>query len=213
MKLIIFDLDGTLVNTVIDLNAGINYALKKNGFPTKRVEQTSKAIGNGIAITIARSLPKDVTDEAKARVLKDFREYYKDHYLDNSTIYSGMINVLKRLKEQGHKLAVATNKLDEIAKQMINALYPNFFDYVQGDIPELPKKPDPYLLKTVISKFDVDNSEVIYVGDSEVDVLTAKNAGVKVILADYGYHHDEEFYKENSGHHIKHPNELLDVIE
>lgn len=213
MKLIIFDLDGTLVNTVVDLNAGINYALEKNGYPTQPVEHTAHAIGNGIAITIARSLPEDASEEVKTQVLKYFREYYKDHYLDNSTIYPGMTNVLTLLKENGHKLAVATNKLDQIAREMINTLYPNIFDYIQGDISEFPKKPDPFLLRTVIQHFGIDRSDVVYVGDSEVDVLTAKNANVRLILVDYGFHRSNDFLYDYSGIHIKSPNELLDVIK
>ena len=211
MKLIIFDLDGTLVNTVVDLNAGINYGLSKNGYPLKSVEHTAHAIGNGIAITISRSLPEDASEEIKAQVLKDFREYYRKHYLDNSTIYPKMDEVLTKLKEKGYKLAVATNKLDEIAKDMINALYPNIFDYIQGDIPEYPKKPDPYLLSKVISEFGVDKADVIYVGDSEVDILTAKNAEVELILVDYGFHRNEEFLQYQDATHIKEPKDLLKI--
>ena len=209
-KLFIFDLDGTLVNTVVDLNAAINHGLKNNNFPTVSVEYTAKAIGNGIAITIWRSLPEGTSEEAHKRVLSDFRKYYREHYLDNSKPYPEMVETLTLLKNRGYLLAVATNKLDEIATKMINALFPNIFDLIQGDLPEFPKKPDPYLLNKVINKLGVDKSDVVYVGDSEVDIETAINAGVKLILVDYGYHRTEKFLKDSRGLHIKSPKELLD---
>ena len=209
-KLFIFDLDGTLVNTVIDLNAAINYGLKNNNFSTVSVEHTKKAIGNGIAVAVSRSLPEDASIEEHKRVLSDFRKYYCEHYLDNSKPYPKMVKTLTLLKNNGYLLAVATNKIDEVATKMINALFPNIFDFVQGDLPESPKKPDPYLLNKVINKFGVDKSNVTYVGDSEVDVETAINAEVKLILVDYGYHRSKEFLKDNRGLHINSPEELLD---
>ena len=207
--LYIFDLDGTLVNTVKDLNASINYGLVNHGFAPVSVEHTAKAIGNGIAITIWRSLPENTSEEEHAKVLADFRKYYRDHYLDNSKPYPNMLETLTRLKNKGYKLAVATNKLDEIARKMIATLFPNIFDFVQGDLPEYPKKPDPYLLNKVINQFGADKSDVYYVGDSEVDIETATNAGVNLILVDYGFHRSEEFLKDNRGTHIKSPEELL----
>lgn len=209
-KLFIFDLDGTLVNTAIDLNAAINYGLKNNNFPTVSVRHTKKAIGNGIAVAVSRSLPEDASIEEHKRVLSDFRKYYREHYLDNSKSYPKMVKTLTKLKNNGYLLAVATNKIDEVATIMINTLFPNIFDFVQGDLPETPKKPDPYLLNKVINKFGVDRSDVTYVGDSEVDIETAINAGVKLILVDYGYHRSEEFLKDNQGLHINSPEELLD---
>ena len=139
-KLLIFDLDGTLVDTVVDLNASINHALKKYHFDTKSVEHTAKAIGNGISITLFRSLPEDVDPKKHEKVLKAFRKHYKHHFLDNSKAYPGMIETLRRLKDKGFLLAVATNKLDEISKKMINKLYPNIFDIIQGDLPDLPER-------------------------------------------------------------------------
>ena len=209
-KLLIFDLDGTLVNTVEDLNNGINYALNKNGYPSRSVDHTAHAIGNGIFVTILRSLPYE--DEAAAKIcLKDFRNFYKEHYLDNSFAYIGMKDALIKLKERGYLLAVATNKLDEIAKKMIDRLYPNIFDIVQGDSPYLPKKPDPTIINQVIDDLGVNKTKTTYIGDSEVDIQTAKNAEVDLILVDYGFHRSKSFLCDESGRHIKEPRELLKI--
>lgn len=211
-KLLIFDLDGTLVNTVMDLNAGINYSLKMNGYPLKSIEHTSKAIGNGISITLYRSLPIDISEEEHAKILKDFRYYYKDHYLDNSLPYEGMLDTLKEFKKRGFVLAVVTNKLDSIAKQMIYTLFPNIFDIVQGDKEGLPKKPDPSVINLVIEELKFDKSDVFYIGDSEVDIETANNAGIKLVLVDYGFHRSYEYLKDSRGVHVQKPEELLKVI-
>ena len=181
-KLLIFDLDGTLVNTVKDLNSGINYALTKNGYPRRSIKHTSKAIGNGIYITILRSLPSE-DESAGKKCLIDFRNYYRNHYLDNSKRYSGMLMALRNLKRKGYLLAVATNKLDEIANKMIEELYPKIFDMVLGDKEGLEKKPNPAMINLIIKQLDVNKKEVTYIGDSEVDILSASNAGVKLVLA------------------------------
>lgn len=209
-KLYIFDLDGTLVDTVVDLNAGINYALNKHGYPHRSVEHTAHAIGNGIYVTLLRSLPIEDPEIAK-ELLSDFRAYYREHYLDNSIRYRGMLNTLKSLKKNGHLLAVATNKLDEIAKDMINTLYPNVFDLIQGDDGLTPIKPDPTNIDKIIYYFQIDKENAIYIGDSEVDISTAINANIKLVLVDYGFHRGDDFLKDNSGIHIKRPNQLLKI--
>lgn len=211
-KLIIFDLDGTLVNTVVDLNASLNYAFKVNYFPNRSVEATAKAIGNGIYTTIIRLLPSSATKSDYDKCLLDFRNHYLNHYLDNSLPYEGMLETLKALKESGYYLAVATNKLDEVAKNMVNNLYPNIFDIVRGDNPSTPKKPDPTMINSVIDELNIDKGNVYYVGDSEVDIESASNAGVKLILADYGFHRSEEFVINNKAPHIKEPKDLLKIF-
>ena len=209
-KLFIFDLDGTLVNTVKDLNAGINYVLKKNGYPTKSVKHTAQAIGNGIFKTILRSLPNE-DDEVAKKCLIDFRDYYSNHYLDNSKRYRGMLTALTMLKKQGILLAVATNKLDRVARDMVNTLYPDLFDLIYGDTLDSPIKPDPAVINKIIKELNIGRRNVYYIGDSEVDIETAYNAKVKLILVDYGFHRSDKFLSNNSGIHIQKPKELLDI--
>ena len=210
-KLLIFDLDGTLINTVKDLNSGINYALTKNGYPRRSIKHTSKAIGNGIYITILRSLPSE-DENAGKKCLIDFRNYYRNHYLDNSKRYSGMLMALRNLKRKGYLLAVATNKLDEIANKMIEELYPDIFDMVLGDKEDLEKKPNPAMINLIIKQLDVNKKEVTYIGDSEVDILSASNAGVKLVLADYGFHREDEFLNFKKAIHIRKPIDLLKLF-
>lgn len=212
-KLLIFDLDGTLLNTVADLNQSLNYAFRKNGVPERSVEHTAHAIGNGISITIYRSLPEGASEELHDQALKDFRIHYRNHYLDNTLPYDGMLDTLVELKKRGYLLAVATNKLDEIAKDMISTLFPNIFDVVIGDLLSLPKKPDPTIIDMVINILGVERSNVTYIGDSEVDIESASNAQVDLILVNYGFHRTEEFLDYQEVKHIDKPNELLNLFK
>ena len=210
-KLLIFDLDGTLVNTVGGLNKSLNYAFNKNGLPSRSVEHTAKAIGNGIVITIKRSVPENTSQEVLDQILLDFRFHYKTHYLDNSYPYIGMKETLLTLKSSGHLLAVATNKLDEIAKKMLNELFPDIFDIIQGDCPEFKKKPNPEIINHVVKTLGVDKSDVLYIGDSEVDIESARNAAVDFVLCDYGFHRSDEFLSYKNAKHIKEPKDLLSL--
>lgn len=211
-KLVIFDLDGTIINTVKDLNAGINYALRKNGFEEKSVEHTVKAIGNGIAKTIWRSLPEGTSEEMHLKCFNDFRSYYKEHYLDYSIPYNGMLDTLVELKRRGYFLAVATNKLHEIAVNIVEHFFPNVFDLIQGEGKNFSPKPNPEMINYVINTLNIDKTKVTYVGDSEVDILSAETAHIPLILVNYGFHRGEEFFQNKSVPHIDTPNELLDLL-
>ncbi len=207
-KLFIFDLDGTLVNTVGGLTYSLNLAFRKNALPEVNVNQTSKAIGNGILITIRRLVPNDTSEETIQKCFRDFREFYKMHYMVETVPYTGMLRTLRALKTRGYKLAVATNKLDEIAKEMLSTMFPDIFDMIVGDSPLFPKKPDPAIINHIVASFHVSKEETVYIGDSEVDVESAANAGVDLILVDYGFHRSEDFLKIKAKH-ISKPQELL----
>lgn len=211
-KLFIFDLDGTLVNTVGGLNKSLNHAFYKNGLPLTDINRTAHAIGNGILITIRRLVPSGTSEQTIMNCLSDFRDYYKTHYMDDSFPYDGMFETLKELKKHGLKLAVATNKLDEIAKQMIKEMFPNIFDIIIGDSTLFNKKPDPMIINHITSYFNLNKEETIYIGDSEVDKESADNAGVDLILVDYGFHRFDDFYSIKAKH-ISKPHELLNCVK
>ena len=124
-KLLIFDLDGTLINTLKDLNASSNFALKKFNYPLRTLEQTRCDIGNGVAMLIARSIPEGISNPDYPEVLRIFREHYIHHYLDNSLPYPEVKNVVEELKRQGYLLAVVSNKFDEGAKKLVSFYFPN----------------------------------------------------------------------------------------
>jgi phosphoglycolate phosphatase len=196
-RLIIFDLDGTLINTVKDLNIAVNYALKQYNYPLRSIEQTTADIGNGVAKLIERSIPGGLNNPNYTECLATFKTYYKAHYFENSFPYQNVKETLNNLKETGYLLAVVSNKFDEGAKKLVNFYLPNIFDRIQGSIPELNYKPSSDLVNKVLKELDVNTNEALYVGDTNVDYETAVNSNLDCVLVSYGYR-NEEYLKEHT---------------
>ena len=191
-KLIIFDLDGTLIDTVKDLNIAVNHAIKDYGYEARTVEQTRNDIGNGVAMLIARSIPLGMDNLYYHDILKEFRSYYVEHYFDNSFPYPNVKETLTDLKKKGYKLAVVSNKFDEGAKKLVTLYFKNIFDIIQGQIPELRPKPYPDLVEKVLKELNIDKNDALYIGDTEVDYQTAINSNIDIILETYGYRNKKQ---------------------
>ena len=171
-KLIIFDLDGTLINTVADLNEAVNYSLNKFNYPLRTSGNTTNDIGNGVAKLIERSIPGGLNNPNYEEVFRLFREYYCLHYFKHSRPYPEVEKILKYLKEKGYVLAVVSNKFDEGAKNLITHFFPNIFSRIQGAVPELRYKPYPDLVNKVLEELAITPQETVYIGDTEVDYQT-----------------------------------------
>lgn len=212
-KVIIFDLDGTLINTVKDLNISVNFSLEKHGYDIRSIEQTTLDIGNGVAKLIERSIPQGRNNKDYDSCLKVFKDYYREHYFDNSFAYPGIPELLKLLKSQGYKLAVVSNKFNEGANKLVSARLPNYFDIIQGEDKNFPTKPDPTMMNYVIKKLGVKKEDCLYVGDTEVDYESAKNAGIDVVLVAYGYRNMAFLHKNlKDVPIIETPLQLLDLL-
>ena len=198
-KLIIFDLDGTLVDTVEDLKVAVNVGLAAFNQPTKDLRFVTKAIGNGVETLIARCLDKGFDNPFYKDVLNTFRKYYLTHYDVYTKPYQNVLNTLLILKERGYILSVCTNKLHEAAVDLINKYFPNIFDYVLGSKPNIPKKPNPEMIEQILDYFNILNKdEVLYIGDTNVDIEVAKNANVPFVLVSYGYRNKKELEEIDS---------------
>lgn len=191
-KLIIFDLDGTLINSIEDLHISVNYSLKKNNYPLVTLEHTRKSIGNGVAMLMKRSLPSNISEKDYKKALNDFEDYYQIHKLDHTKPYDNMLKTLKILKEKGFLLAVSTNKIEDAAKKIIDKYFKNIFITVCGDNNIRKKKPAPDSIIEIKRRINSDLKEIYYVGDSEVDYLTAVNSNCTPIIVSYGYRTKEE---------------------
>lgn len=191
-KLLIFDLDGTLINTLIDLKNAVNHALNLKNYPNRSIEQVRKDIGNGVAKLIARSIPNGEDNPDYQCVLSEFRKYYSIHYKDFTSPYPHVFDVLQKLKEESYILAVATNKIIDVARTLIDNMYPSLFDYVQGDEPGMEKKPHPMMLESLCKRFNVNKNEAFYIGDTNVDMEVAENAQIDYVLVTYGYRKKDE---------------------
>lgn len=193
-KLAIFDLDGTLCNTLEDICNASNYALRKNGYPEHDLSIYSFFIGNGARTLMLRILPEGCQTEENAHILrKDFVEYYDSHCVDNAKAYEGINQLLVELSAMGVSLAVASNKYQAAVEKMIIYMFPNVkFDVICGHKVGYPLKPDPSIIFSVIEQLDIPKRDVIYIGDSGVDMEAAARAAVDSIGVTWGYRSRKE---------------------
>ncbi|MDY6226461.1 MAG: HAD family hydrolase [Clostridium sp.] len=212
-KVAIFDLDGTLLNTLDDLANACNYALNKFSFPTHEVEEYKKFIGNGIYKLVERAVPNNKKDkETVEKVLEIFSEYYNEHMIEMTKPYEGIITLLDELRVKGIKLAVVSNKKHEFTIEIVNKYFGNRFDVVLGHRENYKEKPDPTSVLEIIKKFNVSKSECIYIGDSNVDVMTARNSGIKCIGVSWGFRGKEELAKAQADYLADNTIELKNII-
>ena len=186
--LLIFDLDGTLADTIAGIRDGVNLAMEKYGYPSRSYEEIRLAIGNGARLLIQRSMPKEVAENEKLvdRVLTDYDALYETTYA-NCEVYEGMRETLTTLKKRGYTLAVLSNKQDYYVKEMTWALFgKELFSFVAGQT-DLPKKPNPTVPLMIAEQFGFSARECVFIGDSEVDVKTAQNAGMTAVSCSWGY--------------------------
>ncbi len=192
----IFDLDGTLADTLCDLADATNFALEKLGYSVHPYESYKKFVGNGVQKLCYRALPDDKKDDTE-RLLEIFSDYYGRHFLDKTELYDGMKNCLDILRENNVNLAVATNKPQNFARQIVNKLLPEYnFIKILGGCSERPKKPDTAIINEILSELP-ENNKVFMIGDSNVDIQTAKNSGISSIGCVWGFRGRAEL--ENAG--------------
>lgn len=189
IKLVIFDLDGTLIDSLEDITRAVNHATRPYGIAEKSIAEMGDLLGTGISILIDRVLA-DRRDELKEDVLKRFMDYYSDHLVEYTTVYSGVKDVLENLV--GNKRAVVTNKREQFAKTMLTELgIGSYFDSILGSDSVSEKKPSPVPLLHLLDLYKIDPSEAVMVGDSEIDIAAGKGAGVRTVGVTYGYRERE----------------------
>jgi len=188
-QLVIFDLDGTLLNTIADLAHSVNYALQENGYPIHQTEEYNFFVGNGIDKLFERALPEgEKTEENILKIRKTFLPYYNEHNTDYSSPYSGIPELLNKLQLKGIKLAVASNKYHEATQKLIAFYFPDIhFVEVLGQREGINAKPDPGVVYDILAKAGMEKENILYVGDSGVDMQTAKNANVTSCGVSWGF--------------------------
>lgn len=191
-KCVIFDLDGTLLNTLEDLANVGNRVLEEMGFPQHETEKYKYFVGNGIPKLIERIIPEGCSDEDKKKVHELYSEYYGKHCRDKTKPYEGIVELLHRLKEKGIMIAVATNKDHSFSVELVKDFFGSSVDLVMGRKDGFPKKPDPYAVNLILERLCIHKDETLYVGDSNVDMETALNAGVCPCGVLWGYRTEKE---------------------
>ena len=190
-KLIIFDLDGTILDTLDDLSDSVNFSLSSMGLPLRTREEVRSFVGNGIRLLIERSVPDGCDVETTVKVFDIFRHHYKDNCCNNTKPYVGIIDLLQNLRSEDIKLAVVSNKADFAVKEIVARYFDGLFDYAAGEKEGIPRKPAPDSVFDALNFFGLEKSDALYIGDSEVDVETAKNAGLEIICVDWGFREAE----------------------
>lgn len=211
-KMVIFDLDGTLLNTLDDLaNAG-NYALSKFGFPIHDVEKYKYFVGNGIPKLIERILPNEHKKTAFVTVYNEFNSYYTHHMNDRTKPYDGVLEMLAELKRNGIISVVVTNKAAEFAEDIVKNYFGDLIAATYGSIEVFPKKPDPYWVNKAVADFDIEKNQIIYVGDSGVDMETAKNADLLSCGVTWGFRTAEELMDNGAKFICYSCRDIMDII-
>ena len=211
-KAIIFDLDGTLLDTLTDLAEGTNYALRVNGFPERTPDEIRRFVGNGARKLIERAVPEGQAEAALELVRQSFDVYYKVHCKDHTGPYSGIMEMLKELAQRGYALGVVSNKPDFAVQELIPEYFPGMFASVSGEREGIAKKPAPDLIWEAMKNLQVNSSEAIYVGDSEVDLEAAANAGIPCISVAWGFKGRRFLEERGAGVIIDTPLEFFNYV-
>ncbi len=213
-SLVIFDLDGTLLNTIDDLGEAANYALSQCGYPIHSISSYPLYVGNGVTKLLERVLPKEArTSENIETLRKHFIEYYNQHDSVNTTPYQGIPEVLKVLSQRGIKLAVASNKYHEAVERLIKHYFPNEnWVAIEGHKNGYPVKPNPSIVFDILLKSPTPKREILYVGDSGVDMETARRACVDSVGVTWGFRSVGELRDHYANHIINQPGEILNLI-
>lgn len=186
-KLVIFDLDGTLLYTLEDLHASTNFALESEGLPGRSLDEVRRFVGNGIRKLIERAVPQGTAPELTDRVFAAFVRHYEANCMVLTRPYPGIPELLARLRDRGVKLGVVSNKADEPVKALIAHYFPNTFDSVVGERENVRKKPAPDSVLETVRSLGCTVEDAVYVGDSDVDGRTAANAGCRCVLVSWGF--------------------------
>lgn len=212
IKGVIFDLDGTLLNTLNDLHNAVCFALKNNSINTFDISYTKQYIGNGIKMLITRAL-KHNNLEFDEKVFNDFKTYYEKHQLDYTVPYEGIDEMLNKLNSLGYRLAIVSNKHQEAVTSLGKKFFYKKIDVLIGSKQSMKLKPHPDMLLEALEKLSLKVDECIFVGDSDVDMITANNANMKVIGVTWGFRDAKVLKENNATYIINTPNELLNIIK
>lgn len=210
---IIFDLDGTLLNTIADLGKACNYGLSSLGLPTHPVEAYNRMVGNGFRRLMERAAPKATAPETIERLVGISRDYYDNHCMESTAPYPGISELLEELRGRGLNIAVASNKYQAAVDRIISNYFPRIpFIAVEGQREGRAIKPDPAILNSIMTDNNVFKSQTFMVGDSIVDIETARMAGIPGIAVDWGFSEPKELMEAAPDHLVSHPSQILPIV-
>ena len=212
-KGIIFDLDGTLTYTLQDLCDSTNYALREMGWPERTLDEVRQFVGNGVRRLVERAAPKYVTNDMLEECFSIFQRHYLVHCQDHTCLYPGVKDMLRDVHERGFRTAIVSNKLQAGVDELYKAFFKDVIDVAIGEREGIRRKPAPDMVETALSQLGLPRNEVVYVGDSEVDIATALNAQLPCISVLWGFRDKAQLEEAGATTFLSHPRELLPLLE
>lgn len=212
-KTIIFDLDGTLLSTLEDLRDSVNSVLESNGFPTRSLEEIRTFVGNGVGRLMRLAVPETCTDEEVSVYLEAFKQHYSLNMRNKTKPYDGIIELLDRLIQKQYNLAIVSNKFDAAVKELARDYFGDRIPVAIGESPNVKRKPAPDSVFKAVEELGTDLEHAIYVGDSDIDIITAKNAGIPSIGVTWGFRSRKVLEEAGADYIIDRPNAIWQVIE
>ena len=209
----IFDLDGTILNTLEDLADSTNYALKTYGYPERTMDEVRQFVGNGIRKLMERAVPEGTPVEEIDRVHETFTAHYKVHCADKTRPYDGIMELLQNLKKDGCKLAVVSNKADYGVQELCKQYFDGVFDFAVGEREGIRKKPAPDSVNEVLKTLECSRDRAVYIGDSDVDIQTAANAQMDHIIVEWGFRDIPFLISKGAKVLVEKPEEILEIVE
>ena len=211
-RLAVFDMDGTILNTLGDISASVNFALRAEHMPERTMAEIRGFVGNGVRRLIELSVPSDASQEACERVYNAFAEHYRLHCADATAPYSGIVDLLSRLRAKGMHTAVVSNKPDDAVKALCARYFNGLFDEAVGVCAGVRPKPCPDAVCGVLDGLHIERAEAVYIGDTEVDAATAENAGLDFIAVDWGFRERPLLEKQRAQLIASTADELFDAL-
>ncbi len=211
-ELIIFDMDGTILNTLDDLTDSLNVVLLEHQYPQRTLSEVRSFVGNGIRLLIERAVPEGLSVPEIDSVHQDFMEYYEKHCAEKTKPYQGVPELIQTLRDRGYRTAVVSNKADQAVQELCVQYFHGLFDIAVGERPGIAKKPAPDSVNQVLQTLNMKQEQAVYVGDSEVDVATARNAGLDGIAVTWGFREPDFLKQQGAVCLVSAPEEILALV-
>ena len=210
---VIFDMDGTVLNTLEDLTVSVNYVLSKFNMPDHSEEEYRKFFGNGIKYALKCAVPEETPEEVIEKMLPIFREHYNGHCLDRTKPYDGIIELMSRLKAKGYKMAIVSNKIDSAVKELNDRFFSEYVDVAIGEKPGIKRKPAPDTVLAALDELGSPKEAAVYIGDSEVDFHTALNSDLPCISVLWGFRDKDFLISKGASVFAETPEEVYDILK
>ena len=210
---IVFDMDGTVLNTIDDLTVSMNYVLDKFNMPGHTMEEYRMFFGNGIEFALRKSVPEDTPSDVIKEMISVFKEHYDIHCLDNTKPYDGILSLMNELKQQGYKMAIVSNKIDSAVKELNEKFFSGVVDVAIGEKPGIKRKPAPDTVLEALKELKSNINEAVYVGDSEVDFATAQNSGLPCISVLWGFRDKKYLEKIGADTFAEKPEDIIKLLD